>query len=396
MASVLYAWEQGAALGHLGSFLPLARHLRDRGHDVYWAVKNPASSGPLLHREGFTWLQAPQAREQQRKGPPLSYADIMLRFGYADADELFGLVGAWCELARLTRAELILTDFAPTALLAARCLGLPCMLFSSCFAIPPARHPLPNMRPWSPVSPGLLRQLDDHVCQSINQVLQRHGCQPLTCCAELFQVEETTLLGFPELDHYPDRGPARYWGSLSDIGEGACYDWPKPTASGRIFAYLRKATPVNLGVLKALKSMNRQSLAYFAESSPEQRRSLQGGGLAFSEEPVDIRQMLRDVDFGIVNGSLTITAFLRSGKPLLMLPQHLEQFLIARRVEALGAGLLINPEQPQTDPAPLIDALLNEPGYRSNAEAFAKRYAAFDQQSVAQNLLKRVEELLGV
>jgi hypothetical protein len=31
MASILYAWEFGANLGHIGTFLPIARQLREQG-----------------------------------------------------------------------------------------------------------------------------------------------------------------------------------------------------------------------------------------------------------------------------------------------------------------------------------------------------------------------------
>jgi hypothetical protein len=61
--------------------------------------------------------------EQQREGPPLNYADILLRFGYADSNDLLGLVVAWRELMRLTGFELVLADHAPTAILAARTLA---------------------------------------------------------------------------------------------------------------------------------------------------------------------------------------------------------------------------------------------------------------------------------
>ena len=94
MASILYAWEFGANLGHVGAFMPLARSLRDQGHAVHWAVTQPASVGDFLASQNFTCVAAPVIPELSRPGPPLSYADILLRFGYADAKALFGLVGA--------------------------------------------------------------------------------------------------------------------------------------------------------------------------------------------------------------------------------------------------------------------------------------------------------------
>jgi hypothetical protein len=82
MATILYAWEFGANLGHVGTFLPVARELRKRGTTVCWAVARPNQAARLLPDAGFDWMQAPQIPEQRRDGPPLNYADILLRFGY--------------------------------------------------------------------------------------------------------------------------------------------------------------------------------------------------------------------------------------------------------------------------------------------------------------------------
>ena len=101
MASVLYAWEFGAALGHIGTFLPIATTLRQHGHTVNWVVTHPHQAARLLHQAGFDWMQAPMRPEQRRDGPPLNYGDILLRFGYADSDDLLGLVVAWRTLLQL-------------------------------------------------------------------------------------------------------------------------------------------------------------------------------------------------------------------------------------------------------------------------------------------------------
>jgi UDP:flavonoid glycosyltransferase YjiC (YdhE family) len=98
MASIFYAWEFGANLGHIDTFLPVAKELRSRGHQVHWVVTHPHQAAKLLPEAGFAWLQAPTMAEQQRPLPPLNYADILLRFGYADTDALLGITTAWREL----------------------------------------------------------------------------------------------------------------------------------------------------------------------------------------------------------------------------------------------------------------------------------------------------------
>jgi|694.fasta_scaffold71672_4 UDP:flavonoid glycosyltransferase YjiC (YdhE family) len=394
MASILYAWEFGANLGHAGAFMPLARALRDTGHDVHWMVTQPAVVGDFLAGESFDWLAAPTVPEATRPGPPLTYADILLRFGYADPRALFGLVGAWREAMRLTAAELVLADHAPTAVLAARTLGLPVMLFSNGFTAPPRRSPLPNMRPWSPVPEQTISQLDFAALAAVNTVLARHHCAPMKQLADLFEVAEEALVTFPELDHYADRGPARYWGSLPSAGAGQHVAWPVGKTA-RLFAYLRPESPHHEAVLAALLALGHAAVVFFPNMPPALAARYAAPHLAFIDHPADIEQMAREADVAITYASLaTTTAFLLAGKPLLMLPGHLEQFMLARRVEEMGAGRLVNPEQPPGDLRAALADLIDNPVWRGNARAFAAKYAAFDQQAVTGNLVRRIAEML--
>lgn len=400
MAAILYAWEFGANLGHVGAFMPLARSLRDQGHAVHWAVTQPAAVGDFLAAQNFACVAAPVAPELPRPGPPLSYADILLRFGYADAKALFGLVGVWMELMRLTGAQLVMADHAPTAVLAARILGLPVMLFSNGFTVPPRRSPLPNMRPWAEVSQQVLVDLDAAALRNINLVLGRFGLAPLEHLANLFDVAEESLVSFPELDHYADRGPARYWGSLPSAGGGAKLQWPDgPDGAGgskRIFAYLRREAVHAESALTALHALGHPTLIYFPEVAAEFVARFSAPHLRFAAQAADIEQMTAEADLAVTYSSLaTTTAFLLAGKPLLLLPTHLEQFLVARRVVEMGAGAVVSPEAPVGDLAPMLAELLNNPTYRQNAQGFADKYAKFDQQAVIANLVRRVAEVLA-
>jgi UDP:flavonoid glycosyltransferase YjiC (YdhE family) len=395
MASILYAWEFGANLGHVGPFMPLARELRAGGHEVHWAVTQPATVGDFLAKNDFAWLAAPTVAEISRPGPPLTYADILLRFGYADPRALFGLVGGWREAMRLTGARLVLADHAPTALLAARTMDLPVMLFSNGFTAPPRRIPLPNMRPWAEVSAQTLGLLDRAALTSVNAVLARHECVQMQHLAELFDVAEEALVTFPELDHYPDRGPARYWGSLPSAGTGRPVTWPA-AGDKRIFAYLRAESPHHEAVLAALHALGRAAAIYFPNMPPALAAKYSAAHLHYLDQPADIEQMTREADLAITYASLaTTTAFLLAGKPLLLLPGHLEQFMVACRVEEMGAGRLVNPEKPPGDLRGVLADLLDNPSWRANAAAFAAKYAAFDQQAVIGNLVRRIGEMLN-
>lgn len=393
MARLFYSWEFGANFGHIGAFLPLGRALRDRSHDVQWVVTKTGPASRLLSRENFTWLQAPLATEVGQKNPPLTYADILLRFGYANADDLNGLVVAWRELYRLGRAQLVLADHAPTAVLAARTLDLPVMLFSNGFTVPPRLRPLPNMRPWQTFPDTQLLAIEDQALASINQVLLGFGKPPLAALHQLFDVEEEALITYPELDHYENRGPARYWGSLSNAAIGIAPPWPNIEGK-RIFAYLRPETPHVEAALQVLHRLAQPTVIYFPGVPEALRQKYQAAHMVYVAEPVDIERAAREADVALTYSSLaTTTAFLIAGKPLMLLPSHLEQFLLARRVVEMGAGLVISSEQPANDLSALIMALLNNPAYAENARAFSAKYSSFGQSIVIENLVRRVDEL---
>ncbi|MEW6163888.1 MAG: nucleotide disphospho-sugar-binding domain-containing protein [Pseudomonadota bacterium] len=394
MANLFYAWEFGAGLGHIGAFLPLARALRARGHALHCAVASPPAAARLLDREGFTWLQAPTFPEQRGQHPPLSYADILLRFGYAHPADLLGLTVAWRELLRLTDARAVLADHAPTALLAARTLGLPAILYSSGFCIPPPCAPTPAMRSWQPAPDEQLQKIEAAVLDVINRVLAHFARPPLDALWRLFQVEEDTLLGFPELDHYPERGPARYWGNLPDAGVGAAPAWPA-VPGRRLFAYLRRECRHHEAALAALRELGLPAIVFFPDAPDELLKRHAAPHLAFSRAPLDLAIIAAQADAAVTYASLsTTTRFLLAGKPVLLLPWHLEQFMMARRVAGIGAGILIDPQQPATGLADTVRRLLDESAFAANARAFARKYAAFPQEVVVANLARRIEEIV--
>lgn len=393
MASILYAWEFGANLGHVGTFLPVARELRRRGTTVHWAVARTGQAARLLPDEGFDWLQAPTIQEQRREGPPLNYADILLRFGYGSEMDLLGLVVGWRHLLHLTGASAVLADHAPTAILAARTLGIPVMLFGSGFFAPPQVHPTPSMRPWATIPTQQLLTCDQLALASINAVLARHDSPPLERVAQLFQVAEDSLLSFPELDHYPLRGPARYWGMLPAAVAGDA-EWPA-AAGPRVFAYLRPETPYLEAALQALGSVNGSILIYAPGLPNELIARWAAPHMCFSTGPADLCKVAQQADAGMTYASPAATvAFLLAGKPVMMLPGHLEQFLFAKRVEELGAGLVQNPELPPNDLPKMLQRTLHEPRFRASAEAFARKYADFDQGAVLSNIVSRIENLV--
>jgi UDP:flavonoid glycosyltransferase YjiC (YdhE family) len=75
-------------------------------------------------------------------------------------------------------------------------------------------------------------------------------------------------------------------------------------------------------------------------------------------------------------GHSTTAAMLLGGAPVLLLPEHVEQFLIGRNVAALGAGAALNLNGAAPQLPSILDALISDTRYGVNARALGQRYGA--------------------
>lgn len=391
MSRIFYTWELGSNLGHLGSFSPLASALASRGHEVFVAARETATCARLIGASG-RWFQSPVVAEEVDRASPISYADILLCNGYADESKLLGLVVAWRQLIELTQPQLILIDHAPTAILAARTLGVPCMFYGSGFHHPPRLDPLPGMRPWQPTPKNDLIKVNAQALGTVNTVLDRLGRSPLGQLADLFQVAEDGLLTLPELDHYPQRGVTRYWGFVSDSRQKSAPTWP-PGNGKKVFVYLREGHPHSRGALETLARSGCSLLAFLPQSAlGDHLESFPN--VAISRDPLDMDRLTREADAAVLNGGMSGTAaFLLAGKPVLCLPTQLEQFLTGWNLSRMGAGLLVSPQDIAPGMSAVVGRLLDDPGLRGAAAGFAAKYVHLDQPSVIASLVGRIETL---
>ena len=124
MARFLLAWELGDGLGHVNRLLPLARALRDAGHETIWAIKDVVGGGRRLGSDVGPIVAAPIRPQSGNTQPPLSLADILITMGFSQPDALKPMLRSWVDLLELVGPDVVLADYSPTALLAARILEL--------------------------------------------------------------------------------------------------------------------------------------------------------------------------------------------------------------------------------------------------------------------------------
>ena len=394
MSRIAFVWELGASYGHISGLLPFARRLRQRGHDVVMVLRELHNVSNIFGDE-IPVLQAPLwlPPMQGLPEPPLNYSEILMRYGYFSADGLAGLVSAWRSLFALLGSDVIVADHSPTALLAARSMGLAATTLGTGFYFPPRQTPMPNMRPWLNVPPGRLEHSDALVLNNMNTVLAMHKARPMVSVSELFETCENFLCTFAELDHYAQREPAKYWGACWNMEMGQDTAWPDGEGK-RVFVYLEPQSRDFAKVLEAIAVLGLRAIVCAPGISDDLRRKHENPRTIVSTKPFRLDRLLAECDLSIGYAGHGMTAgMLMAGVPLLLLPTQLERFLLATRVAATGAGIAVNPEAPLPDYPALIRMMLDAPGYRGNARLFAKKYAGFDQRGQQENIVARIEEI---
>lgn len=393
MSRILLAWELGTGFGHLGPFLSLAPRLLERGHELHIAAREIAGAVRAVGDLPIAVHQAPLCLNTYGglQEPPLNYAEILMRYGYLEPAMLRAMLASWNSLLRATRAELVIADHAPTALLSARLPGLPCCVIGSPFAVPPAVHPTPNMRSWVQVPAARLLDSDTRVLAVINAALPA-GARTLAAIHEIFSGAARFFIGVPEIDPYGPRPAADYLG-LTMPGTGAVPPvWPEGPGK-RVFAYLHADYRHLDAAARAIAACGVRAVAYVLGADENTRLHLRGLGLAVSAELVDIRKALAGADLCITHGMGTTLAALHAGVPLLMLPKQLENYLIAAALQRVGAGIVVHPDEAHPDIGTALARVLGDDAHARSAQALAARYREPSVGTIGKQAVARIEAL---
>jgi len=392
MARILMAWELGAGYGHLGPLLTLARPLQAAGHQVSFVVRDVAGAQAVLGGAGMPWYPAPANFSPSGKVVLHSYPQILLSTAFNREDELRARVRAWRALYATLQPDLLVADHAPTALLAARGRDLPCVTTGNGFVIPPDTASLPDLRPWDPVDPAVLQVAEAQALDMANAVLARTGGPALSRFADLYRSATPALFTLKELDNYAAlRHDAEYRGTLPGPG-GEAPRWPE--GPGKKIFFYGQPFPSLPEVLETLSAGPHRTLAYIPRLPLELRR-LSSPHLAFADKLQDMQAVTHECDAALMtNGHSTTAAMLLAGKPMVLLPQQLEMFLIARCVEESGAGLTA-PGLKREGIINKLERVLQEESFSTQARALADRYPRWDPMSPVHDFQALVERLLA-
>lgn len=370
--------------------IPLAARLAQRGYRVDAYLSDPQAASGFPGTSDLHIFPAPRWVGSVMQPDGLNYAEILVNFGFHSADALRQLVDAWRE--RIAGADLLVSNVAPGALLAARTLGVPALEISQGFHVPPPACPSPPFRDWEPAPRARLVSSDRRVIQAVNAVLAEHQGAPIESIGELF-AGRTLLQTYPELEMYPERGPAEYFGVIPVVG-GPRIDWPQ--GRPRILAYVYADYRHLDALLAALARTGWPVIVVCPALDGERRAAHASRRMVFSDGLVDFQAMAEGADAVICHGSHQTTAeALLVGKPLLLLPTQLEQFLTTRRVVRQGAALGILQDVAQPDFSTALKNVTQDPKFAQHADEFARRYRTHRRDAALDTLVARCEAALA-
>lgn len=386
----------GADYGHVIRLATLARELARRGHEPTLALRDLTHADALLGHEPFTVLQAPLwLGDVTGLVQPASFAETLLRVGFLHPQALTGVARAWRALVAMCAPDLLVCDYAPTALLATRGLGLARINIGESFGVPPRTQPMPIYRPWRPEPPARVAQAEQHALNGANAVLTRLGLPTLRCLAELMEVDDEIITTFAEFEQYPGRVGGHYAGGMSDPGQGVPPEWPLVDGP-RVFAYIKPGTRDFEPVLKALRALEVAAVVHAPGMSTAMQHRHLAANIRFSERPLRMVDVCRECDIAICHaGANTVQALVVSGKPLLLLPTHVEQMMTAKAVQHLGAGLVVDYERPAPDYRKLMKRLIDEPAFAAAAQAVAARHVDDDPAARLAAVADRIEAVIA-
>jgi UDP:flavonoid glycosyltransferase YjiC (YdhE family) len=377
VTKVVFAWELGTFLGHVERDLAVAQRLRQMGADVRFVVASLDTAEKVLAPAGFSFVPSPPLRRtNRRQRTPINFSELLFDAGYDDAESVRAAVRAWLELWKLMAPDVIVTDFAPTALLSAKIAGIPTLPLGPGFTVPPGRDPMPAFREDSPPSEEALRAADRKVLETINQVAESFARPAFESVGALFESPAAQITSFPELDPFGPRADAQYVGPVSAKGRFGRETWPAGAGrNNRVFAYLQ-ANIVGLeAILGALRQPTLDTICVIPGAKDSLVKRFQSETLRIFTEPLELDELLRGAHAVVSYGSAgLVSSALQAGVPLLLFPKFLEQHLNSARAVRIGAAIIYSGVPTREKVKAGLDALLSSRKYKQAARAFAEKY----------------------
>lgn len=331
MARFLLGWELGANRGHVVRLANIARRLAGTGHEV--TIASQRLTGGLDLPDGVALWQAPVwprllSNVGALGGPlPNTMGDILVRLGLDDPDTLPALIHAWHAIFAAVQPDVVMGDFAPALITAARG-RLPTVIAGMGFDNPPPHLPrFPSLTGQPAAFP------EDRLLDGLNASLGAAGLQTLDHLPHIFSATRVLAGTFTELDPYAQ------WRIDPVIAPSVSEPLGEAGQGDEVFLY---ADPVLLRQGALLEGLVRSALpirVHAQGASPAQQAELAKVGLTVEPEPIPFARIAERSRLVMSYGSLGFTSSaLATGLPSVIVHYDLEKALTGQAITRLQLG----------------------------------------------------------
>lgn len=373
MAHILIGWEFGGNRGHSIRISRIAERLRARGHRLSFALQRVDGLSPEDLKGGAAWPAPLTPRllvntSKPRSGPPATLGDIMTRLGLDSAEMIGPILKSWRQLFAAIQPDLVLAEFAPFMLTAARG-RIPTLAGGTGFDTPPSAMPrFPSLTGQPP------SHSEDEALDVMNRATAAAGCKTLDRLPELFHADIELPATFREVDAYSE------WRTGALVRPALSVPYPEiaPPGGQEVFVYAPETLGVDAPLWKGLAKSRLPVRVHIPRVSAAYYQALREMGLMVEAEPVDFPLIGQRSRIVVSHGGHGfVCSALLSGLPQVVCHYDVEKLLHGRAVARLGVGGLVG--LTQIDPDAFASSLVQI--YRDDELAARARAAAPDFQS---------------
>lgn len=336
---VLLANELGGGIGHTKRLYDLACILKNHGHKCRLYLSDLSALQYITaNKSTFPFFQSPKyttppelrIRMIGRKPPPKAgrMSDLLALHGFGKPEILKAVLECWHNTLQTFKPDLVITDFAPGLLLAARG-SVPSINVGNGFTIPPSFKG--SFPAWDPSVIPWMREAD--LLQSINKALSDCSLTPLPYLSDLIKADASMIMSYPLFDPFQYFRPkeSAYYDPLQTPAE-------KSKRSQGWFAYLSLETPYIEDLFFGLVHSGLPGQCFIPLITDSLKDYLEDHDIRVWQTLPPV-QAYAHANFIISNGGLGVTQFaFAAGIPQMLMPRDFEKEFYTARILQHGGG----------------------------------------------------------